>query len=91
MTTLQVYYNAEADLFADAAHGLNDQSIRGVLTTEHAASSYGMPVFVRDDGQVMGPADIGRFPLGSTERYTEELQREAAELVAAARLAGYMM
>lgn len=29
-----------------------------VLTTQHAASSYNIPVLVRDDGQVFGPGDI---------------------------------
>jgi hypothetical protein len=29
-----------------------------MLTTDHAASSYGLPVVVTRDGEVLGPADL---------------------------------
>lgn len=32
--------------------------ISGVFTDEHSASSYGIPVFVADDGRILGPSDI---------------------------------
>lgn len=36
----------------------------GVLTTEHAASRYGQPVFVAFDGRAYGPAEIEAVSLG---------------------------
>ncbi len=38
----------------------------GTLTTDHAASNYGLPVLVGDDGVARGPADIedGTIQLG---------------------------
>jgi len=36
----------------------NGEKIRGKLTTEHAASSYGQPVFVDDDNQAYNWIDI---------------------------------
>lgn len=36
----------------------NGQRISGRLTTDHAASSYGQPVFVTDDGQALNWAEI---------------------------------
>jgi hypothetical protein len=53
MTSLPVLYTPAADMFSDA------ERVRGILTTDHAASSYGLPVFVRDDGTVLGPAELG--------------------------------
>ncbi len=52
MASLPVEYIPSDDLFSNAA------PVCGVLTTEHAASSYGMPVFVREDGTVLGAAEL---------------------------------
>jgi hypothetical protein len=68
-------------LFSDA--GPVEQR-HGVLTTEHAASSYGLPVVVGEDGQVYGPAEVPEI-----NDLHCELSDEAAELIAAARSAGY--
>lgn len=54
------------------------------LTTEHAASSYGMPVLVRGDGSVYGPADLK----GVTLRLSATNAADA-ELIAPARAAGW--
>lgn len=52
------------------------QYIEGRLTTEHAASSYGLPVFVDEDGEALGPSDIdGGLVVKSVEAY--ELTRRA--------------
>lgn len=40
------------DLFSDVG------TVRGTLTTGHAASSHGLPVFVPDDGTALGPAEV---------------------------------
>jgi hypothetical protein len=32
--------------------------VHGRLSTEHAASSYGQPVLVLEDGRALGPGDI---------------------------------
>jgi hypothetical protein len=45
-----------------------------LLTTEHAASSYGVPVAVID-GQAYGPADV----VPETDRTAAELVRELAQ------------
>jgi len=37
---------------------INGSKIKGWLTTDHAASSYGHPVFVDDDGQAVDWASI---------------------------------
>jgi hypothetical protein len=51
MASLKVTWRADdRDLFGDVC--------RGVLTTDHAASSYGLPVLVRDDDTTLGPADL---------------------------------
>ena len=38
--------------------GYNGKWINYRLTTDHAASSYGQPVLVDDDGTAYGPADV---------------------------------
>jgi hypothetical protein len=37
--------------------------VQGTFTDEHAACSYGLPVFVAEDGRVLGPGDLG-LPYG---------------------------
>lgn len=37
---------------------INGDKVKGRLTTDHAASSYGQPVFVANDGQAYNWADI---------------------------------
>lgn len=66
----------------------------GVLTTEHSASSYGMPVFVADAnesqrfaGQIISPADGAIISLGlDIDHYDDDV---GAMILAAARCAGY--
>lgn len=36
----------------------NGEKIKGIMTTEHAASSYGQPVFVDENGQAYNWIDI---------------------------------
>lgn len=38
--------------------GPDGQATSARLTTEHATSSYGIPVLVLEDGTVLGPADV---------------------------------
>jgi hypothetical protein len=59
-----------------------------ILTDEHAASSYGMPVVVRADGSVNGPADV---PKGAYVRVPQEAleQDDAFALAEAAVIAGW--
>ena len=74
-----------------------ERTYNGVLTTDHAASSYGLPVLVRDDGQVLGPNDLDDLHLLTRPARSEDVEGNeyaeypdgAAELVAAARRAGY--
>jgi hypothetical protein len=84
ISTIPVRYEPTDDLFADAAF------VCGVLTTDHAASCHGLPVFVRDDGAVLGPADIGPCRQGlmvDPERFTlatkEYRDHEDSETLAA--------
>ena len=39
--------------------GKNQTRFYGLLTTEHAASSYGLPVFVSAQGEALGSAEVG--------------------------------
>ena len=54
------------------------------LTTEHAASSYGMPVLVRGDGKVYGPGDLPGVVL-----HLSATNDADAELIAPAVAAGW--
>ena len=40
------------------AYYQNNQRTEGTLTTEHAASNYGLPVFVDDQGEARGSAEV---------------------------------
>lgn len=53
------------------------------LTTEHAASSYGQPVLVRDD-KAYGPADLADVTL-----HLSATSANHADLIAPARAAGW--
>ncbi|MBA2708259.1 MAG: hypothetical protein H0U59_10710 [Gemmatimonadaceae bacterium] len=57
----------------------------GRLTSDHAASSYGVPVYVREDGAALGAAEVGPLEM------VDEVAREPtiAPVLAAARAAGY--
>ncbi len=56
-----------------------------ILTDEHAASSYGLPVLVSNDGIVYGPGQCGPVNVPPLD---EDQPAEVA-LVEAARRAGY--
>lgn len=68
----------------------------GVLTTDHAASSYGLPVLVLD-GQAIGPRDRDNLHLLTVPERSDDVEGNehltylagTAELIAAARRAGY--
>lgn len=64
MSSVKVCYvpltDGAFDLFSDAL-------VRGELTSEHPASAGGLPVFVRDDGVVLTPGDIGGCDLRPDE------------------------
>ncbi len=57
----------------------------GRLTTNHATSSYGAPVYVREDGGAVGSAEVG--PLEMVDDVAQE--PASIPIVAAARAAGY--
>lgn len=59
---------------------------RGVLTTEHASSSYGLPVLVVN-GQALGPAET----TGALAPIGRRITKSAALLLAAARGVGYQV
>lgn len=64
--------------------------IEGVLTTDHAASSYGIPVFVSHrDGEVIGPADNFEISISVDVDHLGEDDGVWSTLAAAARRAGY--
>lgn len=43
----------------------NGEKVSGVMTTEHAASSYGQPVFVDENGQAYNWLDIAEINTAS--------------------------
>jgi hypothetical protein len=49
------------------------------LSTDHAASSYGIPVLVSPDGEALGTADTGRL----------RVEAGSDEAIAALRTTGY--
>lgn len=59
---------------------INGQQIKGRLTTEHAASSYGQPVFVNEDNQAYNWAEIKNI-------VTTETQSKAGKSTSAAKAA----
>lgn len=60
----------------------------GVLTTEHAASSHGIPVVVGEDGTAYGPAEI-MAALKVDE--PQDLEADQVKVLKAARRAGYTL
>ncbi len=71
-------------LFTDAVGA--EKTLHGTLTTGHAASSYGMPVVVGEDGRVYGPADL---PAGDCEIQPDGTSHQHADLIEAAVAAGF--
>lgn len=59
-------------------------TIIGRLTTDHAASSYGQPVFADEDGQAYDAAEIINLTLLDTEE-EDERQSKAEQVYQAAR------
>lgn len=60
---------------------------RGTLTTEHAVSSYGVPVLVDEAGHVYGPSDLPpstTLKIAVSPTYT-------TPLIQAAQVAGYQV
>lgn len=62
---------------------LNGYETKAALTTDHAASSYGRPVLVIDNGDALGPADCKLADYRIIEASADEL--------AALDAAGYWM
>ncbi len=60
----------------------------GTLTTDHAASSYGLPVLVGDDGVARGPGDIEDAEIQIGRDGMTNAEYDAA--VEAARNAGFV-
>lgn len=56
--------------------------VLGQLTDEHSQASRGLPVFVAEDGQVMGPAEV-------PSEISVYPTRDCSDLICAARAAGY--
>lgn len=84
-----------AALFGPRAERDDAATVRhvGVLTCDHAASSYGLPVVVMGDGTALGPADIDA-PLGVGDPDVcadGEVTREWIALCDAARAAGFRL
>lgn len=85
MVVVEVPVNADGlyDPFDVTCQGDTGER-RGVLTCEHAVSSYGMPVAVDEDGRAYGPGDVRDGHL-----YLVDQNDEDEALVEAARAAGY--
>lgn len=63
----------------------------GVLTTDHAASSRGLPVVVHA-GQALGPAEVGELTVSVYSSLGHAvITAEQLALVQAARSAGYVV
>jgi len=92
MATVKVtwtQYDGKMDLFADVPTH-TEREMSGVLTNEHSASSYGLPVVVADDGQVFVPSECTGdlvVDFGGQDR----LDDERADLAYSARTAGYRL
>lgn len=54
--------------------------ILGTFTDEHSTSSYGLPVFVADDGRVIGPRDI-KEPYGFSLYLPTELSEPVTQYI----------
>jgi hypothetical protein len=77
------------DLCADLMSGDRQDS---VLTTDHPASSYGLPVVLDGEGGALGPADMDGCTLYCAEALPEFSEAEVpADVRAAGLAAGYRM
>lgn len=92
MATLNVtwtQYEGIVNLFADVPTH-TETPMSGTLTCDHAASSYGQPVVVTDDGAVLGSADVkGELIVACVEG--QRLSDEEMALLGAARVAGFQL
>ena len=79
---VDVYWSVPTDDF----WAMNWQQRRGTLTIEHAASSYGVPVLVEEDGHVYGPGELPGVTLHVTVAPTY-----TTPAIEAARTAGYQV
>lgn len=61
METMAIAINWDGQTGAEGFGGADTDA---KLTTDHAASSYGLPVVVTRDGAVLGPQDRPRLTLG---------------------------
>jgi hypothetical protein len=62
MTSIKASIKIGGGLFEDPR-----EIISGILTTDHAASSYGQPVLLADDGRILGPGDVRDGEVGPTD------------------------
>jgi hypothetical protein len=79
-----------ADVLADPI----SPEIVGVMTTDHAASSYGMPVLVTADGTAYGPGDMRgrRLYIGDSADDAGLARAERIDAAyAACKVAGWQM
>lgn len=72
------------ETIAELANGL---TVHGYLTTDHAASSYGQPVFVDDDGTPYNTADI--LNLHVLDEEPAEQEDTVAQAIDIVRSRGY--
>lgn len=64
----------------------------GTLTTDHAASSRGLPVVVGSDGAALGSSEVGELTVAVYPSLGHEpLTAEQLAVVEAARAAGYQI
>jgi len=87
MTTLNISWTDTAGL--DTLADLMDPAriTRATLTTDHAASSHGLPVVVLTDGTALGIAEVPAFGVD----VDGDLDAAGEALVAAARGVGYVV
>ena len=86
MPTTNVNLRSLLDAYEDAT-----------LTTDHAASSHGLPVVVRADGQALGPAEVASVEamtyVSTDDEAGHDIQRPLTQsesaLLEGARRAGY--
>ncbi len=96
MSTVKVTYDTD-----EAWTPSLDTVREGVLTTEHAASSYGVPVLVAQDGTGLGAAEAPPLQIarqtpwpehemdGQPEDHDKGITAEHLDLIARAVAAGY--
>jgi len=67
---------------------IDGSKIKGRLTTDHAASSYGQPVFVDDDGQAIDWISIQSVSTAAADLGRSKSERKAASSRANGKLGG---